>query len=80
MVSGLIPVVGLPLPFFTKGGSSLLCFSIMLGFIFSAKGFLEHEKTILLLFLAFNVMSNITERDDVQTFINNTVETFLFNP
>ena len=41
MVSGLIPVVGLPLPFFTKGGSSLLCFSIMLGFIFSAKGFLR---------------------------------------
>lgn len=41
MVSGLIPVVGLPLPFFTKGGSSLLCFSIMLGFIFSSKGFLR---------------------------------------
>ncbi|MDA0344692.1 MAG: FtsW/RodA/SpoVE family cell cycle protein, partial [Proteobacteria bacterium] len=41
MVSGLIPVVGLPLPFFTKGGSSLLCFSIMLGFIFSARGFLR---------------------------------------
>ena len=41
MVSGLIPVVGLPLPFFTKGGSSLLCFSIMLGFIFSSRGFLK---------------------------------------
>ena len=41
MVSGLIPVVGLPLPFFTKGGSSLLCFSIMLGFIFSAKTYLK---------------------------------------
>ena len=41
MVSGMIPVVGLPLPFFTKGGSSLLCFSIMLGFIFSSRGFLR---------------------------------------
>tara|TARA_B100001939_G_scaffold330709_1_gene328080 strand:- start:2145 stop:3221 length:1077 start_codon:yes stop_codon:yes gene_type:complete len=41
MVSGLIPVVGLPLPFFTKGGSSLLCFSIMLGLIFSSRGFLR---------------------------------------
>ena len=36
MVSGLIPVVGLPLPFFTKGGSSLLCFSMMIGLIFSS--------------------------------------------
>ena len=33
------------------------------------------KKLFLLLFLTFNVMSNITERDDVQTFINNTVET-----
>tara|TARA_Y100001980_G_C14528894_1_gene304646 strand:- start:224 stop:1300 length:1077 start_codon:yes stop_codon:yes gene_type:complete len=41
MVSGLIPVVGLPLPFFTKGGSSLLCFSIMIGLIFSSRGFLK---------------------------------------
>tara|TARA_B100000287_G_scaffold424982_1_gene470548 strand:- start:422 stop:1099 length:678 start_codon:yes stop_codon:yes gene_type:complete len=41
MVSGLIPVVGLPLPFFTKGGSSLLCFSIMIGLIFSSKAFLK---------------------------------------
>ena len=41
MVSGMIPVVGLPLPFFTKGGSSLLCFSIMLGLIFTSRGFLR---------------------------------------
>ena len=41
MVSGLIPVVGLPLPFFTKGGSSLLCFSIMIGLIFSSRSFLR---------------------------------------
>ena len=41
MVSGLIPVVGLPLPFFTKGGSSLLCFSIMIGLIFSSRSFLK---------------------------------------
>ena len=41
MVSGMIPVVGLPLPFFTKGGSSLLCFSIMLGLIFTSRGFLK---------------------------------------
>ena len=41
MVSGLIPVVGLPLPFFTKGGSSLLCFSIMIGLIFSSRNFLR---------------------------------------
>ena len=41
MVSSLIPVVGLPLPFFTKGGSSLLCFSIMIGLIFSSRSFLR---------------------------------------
>ena len=41
MVSSLIPVVGLPLPFFTKGGSSLLCFSIMIGLIFSSRSFLK---------------------------------------
>ena len=41
MVSGLIPVVGLPLPFFTKGGSSLLCFSMMIGLIFSSRSFLR---------------------------------------
>ena len=41
MVSGMIPVVGLPLPFFTKGGSSLLCFSIMLGLIFTSRRFLK---------------------------------------
>ena len=41
MVSSLIPVEGLPLPFFTKGGSSLLCFSIMIGLIFSSRSFLK---------------------------------------
>ena len=41
MVSGMIPVVGLPLPFFTKGGSSLLCFSIMVGLIFTSREFLK---------------------------------------
>ena len=41
LLSGMIPVVGLPLPFFTKGGSSLLCFSIMLGLIFTSRGFLK---------------------------------------
>ena len=41
MVSGMIPVVGLPLPFFTKGGSSLLCFSIMLCLIFTSREFLK---------------------------------------
>ena len=41
MVSGMIPVVGLPLPFFTKGGSSLLCFSIMIGLIFTSREFLK---------------------------------------
>ena len=45
MVSGLIPVVGLPLPFFTKGGSSLLCFSIMIGLIFSSSFFLSYIAT-----------------------------------
>ena len=33
------------------------------------------KKQFLLLFFAVNVMSDITERDDVQTFIDNTAET-----
>ncbi len=31
MTMGLVPVVGIPLPFISKGGSSLLIFSIMIG-------------------------------------------------
>ncbi|MEL6276215.1 MAG: FtsW/RodA/SpoVE family cell cycle protein, partial [Bacteroidota bacterium] len=30
MTMGLLPVIGIPLPFLSKGGSSLLGFSIML--------------------------------------------------
>lgn len=33
MVLGLIPVIGIPLPFFSYGGSSLMAFTILL-FIF----------------------------------------------
>ena len=33
MVLGLLPVIGIPLPFFSYGGSSLLAFTLML-FIF----------------------------------------------
>jgi len=33
MVLGLVPVIGIPLPFFSYGGSSLLAFTILL-FIF----------------------------------------------
>ncbi len=35
MTIGLFPVIGIPLPFFSYGGSSLLAFSILL-FIFVA--------------------------------------------
>jgi len=31
MTMGLMPVIGIPLPFISKGGSSLLVFSVMLG-------------------------------------------------
>jgi rod shape determining protein RodA len=31
MTTGLLPVVGIPLPFISKGGSSLTAFSIMIG-------------------------------------------------
>lgn len=31
MTMGLVPVIGIPLPFLSKGGSALLAFSIMLG-------------------------------------------------
>ena len=33
MVLGLVPVIGIPLPFFSYGGSSLIAFTLML-FIF----------------------------------------------
>ena len=33
MVIGLVPVIGIPLPFFSYGGSSLLAFTMLL-FIF----------------------------------------------
>ena len=33
MTMGLMPVIGIPLPFISKGGSSLLVFSIMLGIL-----------------------------------------------
>lgn len=33
MVSGLIPVVGVPLPFISYGGSSLMAFSILIGLL-----------------------------------------------
>lgn len=33
MTMGIMPVVGIPLPFLSKGGSSLLAFSIMLGIL-----------------------------------------------
>jgi len=31
MTMGISPVIGIPLPFISKGGSSLLAFSIMIG-------------------------------------------------
>lgn len=44
MVLGLVPVIGIPLPFFSYGGSSLLAFTLML-FIFIRQ---DAEKFILL--------------------------------
>jgi rod shape determining protein RodA len=35
MVVGIIPVVGMPMPFISKGGSSLLSFYIAFGIIIS---------------------------------------------
>ena len=74
MVSGMIPVVGLPLPFFTKGGSSLLCFSIMLGFIFFFQRLSTVMRFILLLLISQFSMADFLERKDVQTFISETVK------
>jgi rod shape determining protein RodA len=31
MTMGLVPIIGIPLPFVSKGGSALLSFSIMIG-------------------------------------------------
>ncbi|MBK9378041.1 MAG: FtsW/RodA/SpoVE family cell cycle protein [Saprospiraceae bacterium] len=31
MTIGLMPIIGIPLPFISKGGSSLIGFSLMLG-------------------------------------------------
>ncbi|KWW29556.1 MAG: rod shape-determining protein RodA [bacterium P3] len=44
MVLGLLPVIGIPLPFFSYGGSSLLAFSIML-FVFIRQ---DAERNLLL--------------------------------
>ena len=44
MVLGLVPVIGIPLPFFSYGGSSLLAFTIML-FVFIRQ---DAERNILL--------------------------------
>ena len=43
MVVGIIPVVGMPLPFISKGGSSLLSFYIAFGIIISMA---THKKLI----------------------------------
>ncbi|MGL5317405.1 MAG: rod shape-determining protein RodA [Bacteroidales bacterium] len=43
MVLGLVPVIGIPLPFFSYGGSSLLAFSILL-FVFIRLELLRLEK------------------------------------
>ena len=33
MTMGLVPIIGIPLPFISKGGSSLLIFSVMIGLV-----------------------------------------------
>ena len=43
MVIGLIPVVGMPLPFFSQGGTSLLSIFLMFGIITSMS---THKKFI----------------------------------
>lgn len=42
---GLLPVTGLPLPFFSTGGSSLLAFAIGIGLILSREQIRENKKT-----------------------------------
>lgn len=41
MVIGLVPVIGIPLPFFSYGGSSLLSFTILLFILLR----LDHRST-----------------------------------
>ncbi len=36
MTMGLVPIIGIPLPFISKGGSSLIGFSLMLGVLIKA--------------------------------------------
>ncbi|MDQ3140665.1 MAG: rod shape-determining protein RodA [Bacteroidota bacterium] len=38
MTMGLLPIIGIPLPFISKGGSSLITFSIMMGMLMRMQG------------------------------------------
>jgi rod shape determining protein RodA len=44
MTIGLMPVIGIPLPFFSYGGSGLLGFSLLVGILMSLYG---HRGSIL---------------------------------
>ena len=44
MVIGLAPVIGIPLPFFSKGGSAVLAFSLMISILLR----LDAERKVVL--------------------------------
>ena len=48
VVTGSVPPTGLPLPFISYGGSSLVCFMSAVGVLMSIAGHNCHEKTFLL--------------------------------
>jgi rod shape determining protein RodA len=43
MVSGLLPVVGVPLPFISYGGTSLITLSLGIGMLMS----IQHHRTLV---------------------------------
>ena len=43
MVSGLLPVVGVPLPFISYGGTSLITLSLSIGMLMS----IQHHRTLV---------------------------------
>ena len=74
MVVGLLPVVGMPLPFISKGGSSLLSLFIAFGIIVSMgthKKFLTSMKYLFILFLFFSnaILANYSKHPEAKDVI-----------